>query len=219
MILSPVQIYAYATAAGFSGPAAVEAVAVALAESRGSTTVVNSSGNTGLWQIGPQGSINDAGVGLSQAQLQDPATNARAAYEIWARSGGSFTADWTTATNGKAAAELPAVSAAGITGGQGVGSVLGGLATGVGTAVGGLAGEPVNAGSIATGVSGVAGDFTGLASGGLTALEWLSVPANWGRIALVAVGGALVVGGLIAVTRPVTQPVVNAGAKIVKAVK
>jgi hypothetical protein len=218
MLLTPVQIYAYATAAGFSGSAAVESVAVALAESGGSTTVVNSNGsNVGLWQIGAQGTLNDAGVGLSVAQLQDPATNARAAYEIWARAGGSFAPDWTTATNGAAAAEVPKVQAAGITGGQGVGGVLGGLVTGIGTAVGGLAGEPVNAGSIASTAGSAVSDATGLATGGLNALEWLSVPANWGRIALVGLGAALVIAGLVAVTRPVTKPVTDAAGKVVAA--
>ena len=51
MYLSMTQIAGYAKQAGFSGNALVTAVAVAMAESSGNTSVVNSLGCTGLWQI------------------------------------------------------------------------------------------------------------------------------------------------------------------------
>jgi hypothetical protein len=211
MIISPVQIYAYATAAGFSGTAAVDAVAVALAESGGNTTAVNSnSSNYGLWQIGAQGTLNDAGVGLSGSQLEDPATNARAAYTVWSRAGGTFAHDWTTWTSGAAQAELPQVTAAGITGGQGAASDLGTAIGDVLPGAGSLPGEVLpGAGSVV----GAAQSAAGLASGGLSALEWLSVPANWGRIALIVIGGGLVVGALAAIAKPVAAPVVATATK------
>jgi Lysozyme like domain len=212
MIISPVQIYAYATAAGFSGTAAVDAVAVALAESGGNTTAVNSNGsNVGLWQIGAQGTVNDAGVGLSASQLEDPATNARAAYTVWSRAGGTFAHDWTTWTSGAAAAELPQVTAAGITGAQG--SALGDLGSAVGTVLPGIGTLPGQLLPGAGSVVGAAESASGLAAGGLSVLEWLAVPANWGRIALVAIGGALVIGALVQIAKPVTAPLAGAVAK------
>lgn len=47
-MLSMTQIAAYAKGAGFTGNALITAVAVAMAESSGSTTVVNSIGCVGL---------------------------------------------------------------------------------------------------------------------------------------------------------------------------
>lgn len=51
MYLSMTQIAAYAKGAGFSGNNLIIATAVAMAESSGSTTVVNRLGCVGLWQV------------------------------------------------------------------------------------------------------------------------------------------------------------------------
>ena len=45
------QIASYAKGAGFTGDALIVATAVAMAESSGSTTVVNRLGCVGLWQV------------------------------------------------------------------------------------------------------------------------------------------------------------------------
>lgn len=68
-ILTPVQILQYALNAGFKGTDAIKATAIAMAESGGNTTVVNSIGATGLWQIYP-----------AQSGSTDPVQNAAQAY-------------------------------------------------------------------------------------------------------------------------------------------
>lgn len=93
MALSPAQIAQYAQAAGFRGNALTVAVAVAMAESGGNPTVVNSIGAVGLWQI-----LVSAHPQYSTTWLQNPANNAQAAYAI--SSGGTNWKPWQTYTNG-----------------------------------------------------------------------------------------------------------------------
>ncbi len=70
------QIYDVARQAGFQGQDAINATAVALAESSGNTGVVNRIGAMGLWQIydGRYPSADRI------AQMSDPLANARAAF-------------------------------------------------------------------------------------------------------------------------------------------
>jgi len=75
-ILTATQIYNLAQEAGFRGQDAINATAVALAESSGNTSVVNSIGAMGLWQI-YDGHYPDAS---RIAAMSDPLANARAAY-------------------------------------------------------------------------------------------------------------------------------------------
>lgn len=44
---------------------------------------------------------------------------------------------------------------------------------------------------------------------------WISTPANWLRVAYVIVGGALIVGGLLVVAKPIVDPVLKTTRKIV----
>lgn len=94
--LSDAQIAQHAINAGFPSSEIPRAVAVALAESGGVVEVVhrnpNGSIDTGVWQIN---SIH----GISSLSLQDPNTNAKAAHDIWAAAGNSWT-PWTTYTSG-----------------------------------------------------------------------------------------------------------------------
>ena len=75
-VISPAQVYQYAVQAGFTGQAAINATAIALAESGGNTDVTNSIGATGLWQI-----YDGPGMSASrEAQLRDPVQNAKEAF-------------------------------------------------------------------------------------------------------------------------------------------
>lgn len=90
--------------AGFTGKNVDVAVAVALAESGGDPSSHNGEGRDdsyGLWQINMIGSLGPdrrKRFNLkSNADLFDPATNARVAYSIWKSEGWS---PWTTYTRG-----------------------------------------------------------------------------------------------------------------------
>lgn len=76
-------------------PNAIIAIAVAWAESSGSPTVVSSTGDYGVWQINLK--VWGKTLGLSAEQLKNPAINARAAYQIFKRSGWGA---WTTYKTG-----------------------------------------------------------------------------------------------------------------------
>lgn len=94
-ILTPVEIYRLALQAGWNAKDAVTATAIALAESSGNTSVTNSIGATGIWQI-YDGSYPSA---ARKAQLDDPAENAKEAFAKWTaakRGGASGWCPWAT---------------------------------------------------------------------------------------------------------------------------
>ncbi len=84
-----------AAGAGFSGNDLDVAVAVAMAESGGNPDAYNPEGSYGLWQIYLPDHPEFAGWNLF-----DPPTNARAAYQVYAKAGGRFT-PWSTYRPGK----------------------------------------------------------------------------------------------------------------------
>jgi len=101
--LSPAQIAAYASQAGFSGDDIVTAVAVALAESNGNPNAYDPEtaagapeglGSYGLWQI-----YLKAHPEFANYNLFDPAQNADAALQVWAAAGGSWN-PWSTYKSG-----------------------------------------------------------------------------------------------------------------------
>ena len=96
-ILSMTEIAAYAKAAGFSGNSLITAVAVAMAESSGSTTVVNRLGCTGLWQIYVK-VHKKAHPTWTTSWLKQPGNNAHAAYVLSNR--GKNWRPWEAYTNG-----------------------------------------------------------------------------------------------------------------------
>lgn len=198
MLLTPGQIYAYARGAGFTGGAAVEATAVALAESSGETTATsrNPDGgtNVGLMQLDTPGG---KGAGYSVAQLQDPATNMAVAFKGWNADGHTFTKSWETANNGAAAAHLADAQKA--AGSGGVGASLGDFFAG--------------AAHQATATPGGLPNPLSLTEQAGKILTWIATPANWGRVALVVVGGAVVLVGLAKLTQPVTEPIVRTAKK------
>lgn len=108
-ILTPAQIAAYASAAGFTGSALDTATAIALSESSGNPYVVGDTsitpgGSVGLWQINLA-----AHPEYSAADLLDPQANANAAYAVYQQAGGTFS-PWTTFNTGAYAANLPTSS-------------------------------------------------------------------------------------------------------------
>lgn len=195
-VLSPGQIYAYARGAGFTGGAAVEATAVALAESSGDSAATsrNPDGgtNVGLMQLDTPGG---KGAGYSVAQLQDPATNMAVAYKGWTSDGHTFTKSWETANNGAANAQLSTAQKAA---GGSVGSSIGDFFAG--------------AANQATSGPDILKPLTLTEQAGKI-LAWISTPANWGRVGLVVVGGAVVLVGLAKLTQPVTAPIVRTAKK------
>lgn len=182
------------------------AVAVALAESGGNPRAHNPvppDDSYGLWQINMIGSLGPArrqqfGIS-SNADLFDPATNAKAMVAI--SGGGKNWKPWTTYGGMRYLAFLPVANgaAAGVAGGNAVSDAAGGAVDAVT--------EPIQVGVGAV----------------VKAGEWLSDRNNWFRIGKVAVGAALVVSGLSAITRgyasKAVAPIVGAVAPAGKAVK
>jgi len=90
--LTPVQIAALATNAGFAGNDLVTAVAIAYAESSGIPSKTGKLGEIGLWQIYP---TMHPEFGPDFSALYDPATNAHAAYSVYSVAGMTFR-PWST---------------------------------------------------------------------------------------------------------------------------
>jgi hypothetical protein len=201
--LNAAQIAQYASQAGFSGNALITATAIALAESSGRTDVINSLGCVGLWQIyqkyHPQWSV---------AQLQNPATNAQAAYAI--SNGGRDFTPWETYTNGMYIAQLGAarLGAASVTQSQAGGSsgsqsaVPANWLTDLGN---GLTGGALGA------VTGTVDGLASVGSLGISGARWISDGHNWVRIVEVIAGGSAILVGLkMLADSGVPSPVVTA---------
>lgn len=115
--LNASQIYAYARQAGFSGVAAIQATAVALAESGGRTDVIGDRNLTqageksvGLWQINYRPSRDAGNSERDPSANLDPSANAAAAYAISNR--GTNFSPWSTYTSGAYRSFLPKALAA-----------------------------------------------------------------------------------------------------------
>lgn len=103
MNLTAAQIYALARAAGFPAVVAVTMTAIALRESAGKSDAFNGNAKTGdrsygLWQINMAGKLAStrlAAFGITdEKQLLDPATNAHAAFVLWARKNQNLSICW-----------------------------------------------------------------------------------------------------------------------------
>jgi len=104
-VLTPQELARLAYDAGFRGRDLVYAVAIAIRESGGNPRAYNpetaagtqaGSGSRGLWQI-----YGTAHPRYNNESAFDPATNARAAYEVYREAGNRFT-PWSTWNNGSA---------------------------------------------------------------------------------------------------------------------
>lgn len=106
-----IDIARHAYFAGFRGQALATAVALTLPESGRESTAANlsdpNSGSFGLWQINGVHDLAATGVYPDKVpspewieRMYDPQENAKAAYGVYIRSGGSFL-PWTTFKNWK----------------------------------------------------------------------------------------------------------------------
>jgi Lysozyme like domain len=105
--MNPGNIAALAAGAGFTGNDVDIATAVALGESDGNPQAYNPEGSYGLWQI----YLPDHPE-FANWNLYDPQTNARAAYQVYAKAGGRFT-PWSAYKNGSFRQFLPTFSNSG----------------------------------------------------------------------------------------------------------
>lgn len=197
--LTYAQIRAYAAAAGAANPDV--AAAVAMAESGGSTTAHNAvppDNSYGLWQINMYGTMGPARrkqLGISSnAQLTDPATNARAMVVI--SSGGSNFSPWTTYTSGKYKKYLQGSNTA---------------PTNTNAVDAGFTASNANA------ITDIPGDmWDGIKNATqvvVDAANWIVNPSNWLRIAYVAGGVSVVLVGLAILLE---KPVMNAQGGVAK---
>lgn len=191
--LSFSQLEFLAYSSGWTSPAdAKMAAAVALAESSGRTDAVSANPdggtNVGLWQLDtPHGK----GAGYSVSALKNPNTNGLVAHAAWVADGKTFKTAWATATNGTADKIYQ---------------------DNVGLPYIGSGGSTVPQSGISGAIT-TAGQLTGQAS---SLISWLTTPAKLGRIAMVIVGGVIVLVGLNQVAKPVTQPIIDTGKKAAK---
>lgn len=242
--LGPGQIAQVAREGGFPESAIPMAVAIALAESSGDTFAHNTNRATGdnsygLWQInmldkmGPD-RRKEFGI-ASNNELFNPVTNARAANKM--SGGGKNWSPWSTYP-AKAALYLPQARRATATAkgtatqanwfGDWWDNVKKGWESGsdagssLGDSLNDLFGTPspedlANGNLTNPGGSGlwsIGTLLTGLATA-------LTNPDNWRNWAYVGIGGALVISGLVIVTKPYAQQVANAAptARLVKVAK
>lgn len=163
----------------------VTAVAVAWAESKGDTDAHNTAppdDSYGLWQINMYGKLGPQRLkefGLSSAgQLFEPATNARAAHTVWKSGGGSFAA-WSTFRSGAYLSHVPAAR----------------------RALGNDLGSPPTT-DISDVLPAIADSVAAVAQAVWKTMVWVADPHNWGRVVVVGVGGALVIGALVVLAKP-----------------
>lgn len=200
-----------AARAGFAGDDVMIAVAVALAESGGRADVVSVTGDYGPWQIN-----NPAHPELFGANAWwDLGTNAAMARKVFTQAGNTWR-PWSTYNSGKWQLYKGRGAAAliGMTLGPNIipGDPLGSIGATVGD---GLS----NAGQVATDATGAItqlGNAVKSIAGALfKAAAWTSSPDNWMRVGQVIVGGGLVIGALVVVTRPVTMKAAGLAAQVV----
>lgn len=232
--LSQAQIAMYAQSAGMSNPVLMSAIA--MAESSGNTTAHNPVGlddSYGLWQINMLGAMGPARrreFGISRnADLYDPAVNARAAAKILNSQGLKA---WSTYTSGAYKSYMPKTSSGGVVqadwwddfkkgfkDGFDVGPGPEDLFDGgmendpsLGEALGGAAERDF------PGITGVAEGVGALGEATVKAAEWMAQPKNWVRVAYVVGGGVLVGVGLYIMASPLIGKAVAAtpGAQALK---
>lgn len=191
---SMIEIAGYAYAAGLRNPGKIAmAVAIAEAESGGNPRAYNGVGRDdsyGLWQINMKAhTLGDLGI-TSKDALYDPVTNARAMVKI-SKSGATWS-PWSTYPL-RAAAYLPAATAATTAFLANPANAAQYVASGAETV------------ADATGVGQLASTVSDAVQTPLRVVNWLTEPGTWIRIALFALGGAMVLGGMLVFVRPATE--------------
>lgn len=161
--LTPQQIAGVAKAAGFPDSELATAVAVALAESGGNPEAVNTANRNGSVDHGLFQINTVHGPLLSQGNKYNALDNARMAFTVWKRSGGSWK-PWATYNSGRYLAFKPQGTlgaAAPVLPGAVAGATGGGTA---GAPVATAGGPTATAASTSSGVLDL---LSGLVSGGL----------------------------------------------------
>jgi hypothetical protein len=181
MKLSRTQVLVYAKTVGLPSIFAD----IAMAESSGETTVVNSIGCVGLWQINQPVHVK-AHPTWTREWLKDPMHNAIAARALYDANGlkpwDSSKAKWSQSPQYKAlrlVTENPVIDAAQ---------------------------------TVTSGAENIASGLSTVASGVQRSASWVSTPYNWVRVAEVVGGMALV---LVGVGMMVYMPAVNAATSYV----
>lgn len=190
---SGVTVAKAAYAAGFPYSELVTAVAVAFAESgfRTDATNRNSNGTTdyGVWQINSVHGFPEIAAGT----WQDVGVNAQLAYRVWKSQGWqAWSVHKVTDPLGHARylAAIPAAQAF-VVAAVGPAGLAGGPAA--------AAGEVTSAAGVTTSAaSGATDAITKAVAEPLSVLRFLEQPGTWVRIAKLAVGGLLIVGGVYA---------------------
>lgn len=178
------EIAAVAAAAGFNKneDMLTTATAVALAESSGRTKAVSPTGCChGLWQI------NTEVHPYSKSEMQDPAQNAAAAFKI--SQSGTRWKPWSAHNNGAYLIYLPQARAAAKK------VMSGGTTPGSGFLEGSIADKGLD----------MAGGIEGLVQFPEMVRQWISDRNNIMRVAKVAIGIALLIGGAVIVMKPAIE--------------
>lgn len=174
----------------------VVATAIALAESGGDTQAHNPDASTrddsyGLWQVNMYGGLGPDRRRefnlTADTDLFDPQTNARVAWGIFHNVGNDFS-PWTTYTSGDYKTHMAAARAGWDNKRKPAEGAGGGEEQTEDTGIIALANAAI---AIARAVGGAA--------------IWLANPENWGRVALVGTGGALLIGALVITAKPGTK--------------
>lgn len=221
MRYSRAEIQTYAVLAGW-GTRASDASWVAMAESSGDASVVNSIGAVGLMQINQPVHVQ-AHPSWSVKWLQNPVNNLRAAKVLFDAAGKKWDGPW---LDSRDKGGLP-------TGNGGWGQhVKGSGATTVSDPCEGLTGdmktrcEESNGGTTDIPIDpndpGAGGDLGSLvlqvgrlAQITAKAANWMADPANWVRVTYVVGGGVLAIAAVNVIARPVVAPTVQAVRQVI----
>ncbi len=196
--LSPAQIATYTYQAGFRGTDFVRSIAVVLAESGGNTNARNTTGGNdsrGLMQInvGPR-----ANPQYASRNLYDPAVNVATGKELQSSKGWT---PWISSAGGQALYMPVAIQTAATFGPGIAGATAGQQAVQSGT------------GAIKDVAKSATSGLTDLGQAASKVGAWITTPSNWLRIIYVLVGGALAIGAILVIARPVAEPTIKIAKK------
>ena len=211
-VLSPLSIAILGRDAGLRDVGGLTtAIAIAIAESGGNTDAVGDVAlqdgtwgpSYGLWQVRSLKAESGKGTVRDGTMLKNPGFNAKSMMSI--SGGGKNWQPWTTYKGLRYTAVLPAASAA-------AASALAGGAAQSFT-------EGVAEGATDNPITDVAGSITDAANVVREAAEtpiriskWLTEGGTWVRIAYVAAGAALLIGGAVLFVKPVVEDVAGSTA-------
>jgi hypothetical protein len=186
-VVTPATAVDAAVAAGFRDAELIRIVAIAMAESGLNANAHNARGedSRGLTQV----NVN-AWPQFRNQNLYDPVVNMRAAMVVKTRQGWGA---WSVWKNARALLFIP--QATGAVGGRGTRA---GIAAGAGAAQ-----------AVTGAVGGVASDLSALSDAANRVTQWVTTPANVGRLVVVLVGGIVIIVGVAVLLRPAAEQAVK----------